>query len=69
MTLADLKRKNIVPIKEEIFNGELSYNNEYDDYDYSSGFWEAFRLKILENREKERNINDILHIIYINWQL
>lgn len=68
LTLDDLQRKNIVPIKEEIFNGELTnQDNKYDDF--SSGFWETFRLKILENREKERNINDILHIININWQL
>ena len=68
LSIKDLKEKNLIPLKEEIFKGELSNPNNKDE-EYSSGFWETYRIKILENREKDRNVNDIIHILKINWQL
>ena len=68
ISLDDLKVKNIIPLKEEIFKGELN-NQKYEDKEFSSGLWEDYRIKILENRENKRNVNDIIHILNINWQL
>ena len=66
ISLNDLKEKKIIPLKEEIFKGELT-KSKLDDF--SSGAWDTYRIEILKNRDKDRNINDIIHILNINWQL
>ena len=68
ISLNDLKEKNIIPLKEDSFKGQLYSQNEEEE-DYSSGFWETFRIEILKNRNNDRNIHDIIHILNINWQL
>ena len=68
LSLDNLEEKNIIPLQEEIFKGSLN-NRNYNEKEYSSGFWDTYRIKILENRFKNRTINDIIHIIKTNWQL
>ena len=41
LSLNDLKEKNIIPLKEEEFNGELN-NPNYEEEEFSSGFWETY---------------------------
>ena len=63
----DLKEKKLIPIKEELFQGE--FTDKYDDEGYSAENWEDYRLKIFENRNKDRTIDDIIYILKTNWEL
>ena len=63
-----MKDNNIIPLKEELFQGQLNNQNS-NDKEVSSGFWDAYRIKILENRKKKRELTDIMHMLNITWQL
>ena len=63
----DLKEKQLIPIKEESFQGE--FTDKYDDEGYSAENWEDYRLQIFENRSKDRTIDDIIYILKTNWEL
>ena len=62
-----MKEKKLIPIKEELFQGE--FTDKYDDEGYSAENWEDYRLKIFENRNKDRTIDDIIYILKANWEL
>ena len=62
-----MKEKKLIPIKEELFQGE--FTDKYDDEGYSAENWEDYRLKIFENRNKDRTIDDIIYILKTNWEL
>ena len=69
LSLNDLKEKQIVPLKEEIFQGELGIKDDEEEQDFSSGLWDTYRIEVLKNRDKDRNIDDIIHILNTNWKL
>lgn len=54
----DLREKELVPLKEEVFKGEFTV--ESNDEEKSSANWEDYRIEILNNRSKDRNMEDFI---------
>ena len=60
LTIEDINKNKLVPIKEEPYKGNYSEGNSYNDY----------RGELLNKRKKGiQNENDILEILNINWNL
>jgi hypothetical protein len=41
----------------------LGIKDDEEEQDFSSGLWDTYRIEVLKNRDKDRNIDDIIHIL------
>ena len=57
----DILEKELVPIEEEEFKGQLIEKEIVN--------WESYRMEILKKRTEPRKMNDILNILKKIWEL